>query len=90
MESTTSQVDLAPNTTSLPYTLQEATQCTVQLHGFSDASNLAYAGAVYIRTIGHSQDQSGTIVSTHHTQIGTLWSSPPEQALGQRSRSSAN
>ena len=39
------------------YFPKEATVCSVQIHGFSDASEAAYAGVVYLRTV----DSAGNV-----------------------------
>ena len=44
---------------------------SVQLHGFSDASNLAYAGAVYIRTM-YEDTTTTTALVTAKTKVAPL------------------
>ena len=53
------------------YFPKEATVCSVQIHGFSDASEAAYAGVVYFRTV----DSAGNVhisLITSNTKVSPI------------------
>ncbi len=53
------------------YFPKEATTCSVQLHGFSDASENAYAGVVYLRVCDPSGNVHLTLV-TSKTKVAPI------------------